>query len=147
MAGKKGNSGKGKYDWDALKVEYLMAEFINVSDFLRMKGVREDRTKTSGWSTERAENRRKIYEEISTEIKDRLKDNLELGYHNLLNIGILEKLNNPKVSKDLSVSDIEKLWKILRTEHGLPTQIKHLGEDQNSKFSNWIDNVKSKMEE
>lgn len=151
MAGKKGSSGKNKYNWDEMKMEFMLGEWGDVSSYLQFKGMgssaRNSNTfrNTEGWAEEKKNKRKKIYEQVAQETQEKLKANLEKGYHNLLNVGILSKLADMERLKSMDTSDIERLWKILRTEHGLPTTIKLVGEDQKNKFTSYAEIMKHLM--
>lgn len=145
MSGKKGTSGKRVHDWVALESEFMIGDWKNVTDFLRAKKITASATtnrQTKGWADIKIQKRRAVYEEVAQEQQDKLKANLEKGYHNLLNVGILSKLSDVAELKKMDTGDIERLWKILRTEHGLPTTIKLVGEDKNNKFTSYAEIMK-----
>lgn len=67
-----------KYDWIALKQDFLLGEYKSVSDFFKQKGIKDNsrnRTYTKDWKNEKWKNSgkivektvEKVIEEISTE--------------------------------------------------------------------------------
>lgn len=125
-----------KYDWHSLKAEYFKSDIIDVKGFFESIWHSHNThiiKNTKGWNLEKKkwkkELKQKVIEEAEKEfIKTYKPDIEELGkYHKALMWIIAKKLNSMAKketdAEDIFVSDVERLWKMVKTEKNEPTSI------------------------
>lgn len=116
-----------KYDWSALKGEFIISKYLDVAVWARnttstlpvLSGA-NFKTHTKGW---RLEKLRFLREKGELTIQKVLELEAEANAAALVNI---LKLIQTKVSGEsdlLNVNEIYTLWKMLRVENGLPMKI------------------------
>lgn len=125
---------KNKYDWEALKQEYILSEIQTVSAFFRQKwgskkGLNNSNflLHTKGWPEAKAQFKKDITDAVINEaVKDRAAIISE-AEDNALTIvsGQLKALVKiERLSKhDIHPKALKPLWEMARTEAGKPTHI------------------------
>ena len=127
-----------KYDWDKIKMEFMLSEYDEVQPFMKQKYSKDtaknkqlaDATKWR-WK-EKQEYKKKIYTEaLKKKWKEAVDDvSKKLERYEMLWDEILQRMEeqfNP-VGEDwkprkINSNDIMNIWKIKRTEMWLPTNI------------------------
>jgi len=134
--------GKQKYDWQKIKLEFMLSEFDDVQPFLKQR-YNKDTAKnkqiadsTKWWWKEKQEYKQKIYQEAlkrkwketSKELSDKM-ERYEMLWEEILQ-WMEDQFNELKQTtkkgekkKKLYSNDIMNIWKIKRTEMWLPTNI------------------------
>lgn len=115
---------KTKYDWVALKQEYMLSDELEVKAFIEAKlSVWNGNCSkmTRGWVKEKQEYREDIMYKTLEQIKD-----AEAAKNRKALIKLYEELRRRieggKVG-ELIYKELEAIWKILKTEIGEPTSI------------------------
>jgi len=138
-----------KYDWDALKLEFMASEVPSVKEFIRHRlgtGLEESgnvKRQTFGWAEEKKAEKQRIVDEAQKELFEKLKVPLE---DVLANKKVLFELDREflriatKIAfKPKDLTDEEKdfykiyyqrakdIWTRVQVELGQPTNIEKLG--------------------
>lgn len=118
---------KQKYDYSALKLEFIKSDFDEVKWFITDKWLRyssERATRTKWWAKEKQQMKEKILAKATQNVIEKQAKELELPMEQL---SIAKKNAVIKViqmmmdkDKPLDMSDMERSIKIIRTEMGLP---------------------------
>lgn len=109
------NSGKRLYNWEKMKREFFMGDYLTLKDFLEEKGLNNYKNpKYNGWVRERIEFQKKLTEDAAKKaIQKEMDDTVEVRIRQarlarFLQAKGAEKLKNVKPD-DLSVKDASKL--------------------------------------
>ena len=123
---------KQKYDWNKIKMEFMLSEFDEVQPFMKQR-YNKDTAKnkqiadaTKWWWKEKQEWKKKIYlEALKKKWKESEKEiESKMERYEMLWDGILEWMENAIFGDwKKNSNDIMNIWKIKRTEMGLPTNI------------------------
>lgn len=123
---------KQKYDWNKIKMEFMLSEFDEVQPFMKQR-YNKDTAKnkqiadaTKWWWKEKQERKKKIYlEALKKKWKESEKEiESKMERYEMLWDGILEWMENAIFGDwKKNSNDIMNIWKIKRTEMGLPTNI------------------------
>ena len=126
-----------KYDWDKIKMEFMLSEYDEVQPFLIWKfgeklASSSMKNNCKNWWKEKQEMKKKIYMDV---LKKKWKEAVDdvskkLERYEMLWDEILQRMEeqfNP-VGEDwkprkINSNDIMNIWKIKRTEMWLPTNI------------------------
>lgn len=119
---------KFKYDWPALKLEYLKDEIEDVKGFFteRYKVWNAQTSKmTTGWSKEKKERKEKVLKRALDEQAKKEAKSLEIPVGTLMKAKkmALVKIIKMMSDQDLNMADIERGLKNIKTELGEPTSI------------------------
>ena len=123
---------KQKYDWNKIKMEFMLSEFDEVQPFMKQR-YNKDTAKnkqvadaTKWWWKEKQEWKKKIYlEALKKKWKESEKEiESKMERYEMLWDGILEWMENAIFGDwKKNSNDIMNIWKIKRTEMWLPTNI------------------------
>ena len=123
---------KQKYDWNKIKMEFMLSEFDEVQPFMKTN-YKQDTAKnkqvmkmTKWWWKEKQEWKKKIYlEALKKKWKESEKEiESKMERYEMLWDGILEWMENAIFGDwKKNSNDIMNIWKIKRTEMWLPTNI------------------------
>lgn len=123
---------KQKYDWNKIKMEFMLSEFDEVQPFMKQR-YNKDTAKnkqiadaTKWWWKEKQEWKKKIYlEALKKKWKESEKEiESKMGRYEMLWDGILQWMENAIFGDwKKNSNDIMNIWKIKRTEMWLPTNI------------------------
>lgn len=123
---------KQKYDWNKIKMEFMLSEFDEVQPFMKQR-YNKDTAKnkqiadaTKWWWKEKQERKKKIYlEALKKKWKESEKEiESKMERYEMLWDGILEWMENAIFGDwKKNSNDIMNIWKIKRTEMWLPTNI------------------------
>ena len=125
-----------KYDWNTLKADYFKSDIIDVKGFFESIWYSHNThivKNTKGWSVEKKkwkkELKQKVIEKAEEEFIETYKPDIkELWlYHQALMAIIAKKLksmaNKDTEAEDIYVADVERLWKMIKTEKNEPTVV------------------------
>lgn len=122
----RGETGKALYDWEAIKIDFLNSEFLEISEFWRKRFGTEtgqfERTNTAGWTKYKKEFKKKMAEDAIKSLEDQEKKNYAIGLKNLMN-SILGHVKTENELRKLSLKDKQLLWDILMTMNDKPTVV------------------------
>ena len=123
---------KQKYDWNKIKMEFMLSEFDEVQPFMKTN-YKQDTAKnkqvmkmTKWWWKEKQEWKKKIYlEALKKKWKESEKEiESKMERYEMLWDGILQWMENAIFGDwKKNSNDIMNIWKIKRTEMWLPTNI------------------------
>lgn len=123
---------KQKYDWNKIKMEFMLSEFDEVQPFMKQR-YNKDTAKnkqvadaTKWWWKEKQEWKKKIYlEALKKKWKESEKEiESKMERYEMLWDGILQRMENAIFGDwKKNSNDIMNIWKIKRTEMWLPTNI------------------------
>lgn len=123
---------KQKYDWNKIKMEFMLSEFDEVQPFMKQR-YNKDTAKnkqiadaTKWWWKEKQEWKKKIYlEALKKKWKESEKEiESKMERYEMLWDGILQWMENAIFGDwKKNSNDIMNIWKIKRTEMWLPTNI------------------------
>ena len=116
---------RAKYNWAALKLEYMEAPELEVAAFFRRKFGEVNRHQAKyalGWAPEKKERLKRVANKAIIKSEDKEAADLLRALQNVrtyfkLKVNSLEELNR------LTVRDAKRIWEILRTENSLPCRI------------------------
>lgn len=123
---------KQKYDWNKIKMEFMLSEFDEVQPFLQQEYGKDTAKSnqiakmTKWWWKEKQERKRKIYmEALKKKWKESEKEiESKMERYEMLWDGILQWMENAIFGDwKKNSNDIMNIWKIKRTEMWLPTNI------------------------
>jgi hypothetical protein len=126
-----------KYDYNALKLEYFTSDIDNVRAFMEQKLGKKTLSgslnkKVNGRPKEKAEYRQKILDKALEANAKKQAEQLEMPVETLKKakyaavakvMKLLEKPKDGAKEVKLSVADMERVLKIIKTELGEPTTI------------------------
>lgn len=132
---------KQKYDWNKIKMEFMLSEFDEVQPFLK-QNYNKDTAKnkqiadaTKWWWKEKQLYKQKIYEEAlkkkwketAKEVADKM-ERYEMLWDEILNwmeeqFQQIGEEDEEWKKRKINSNDIMNIWKIKRTEMWLPTNI------------------------
>ena len=115
---------KKKYDWAKLKLEFFQSDFDDVKSFLNTKWMlwKVSSRWTNWWAKEKQDFKQKITEKaLQNALKKQAKD-LEIPMDQLAKAkkNAVIKAINVMMEDKLSMTDSERIIRILRTEMWLP---------------------------
>lgn len=124
---------KSKYDWAALKSEYILGDDIDVTAFFKRRyGVFNSSMShnSSGWAHERKEYRQKVADEIGKQAFDNEVRTKATALKKVLNSFIVD-FNDKKDKEgnviyrfqDLPIKTRIMVWQMWRIENNLPTTL------------------------
>ncbi len=128
---------KQKYDWEKIKMEFMLSDFDEVESFMNDIWITTvNRKRTKNRTKEKQEYKQKIYEkalkkkwdETAKEISDKAKryEMLDDEFIEWMEKQFEEEKKTPKKGEKkrrLFSGDILNMWKISRTERWLPVNI------------------------
>jgi len=123
---------KQKYDWNKIKMEFMLSKFDEVQPFLQQEYGKDTAKSnqiakmTKWWWKEKQERKRKIYmEALKKKWKESEKEiESKMERYEMLWDGILQWMENAIFGDwKKNSNDIMNIWKIKRTEMWLPTNI------------------------
>lgn len=123
---------KQKYDWNKIKMEFMLSEYDEVQPFLQQEYGKDTAKSnqiakmTKWWWKEKQERKRKIYmEALKKKWKESEKEiESKMERYEMLWDGILQWMENAIFGDwKKNSNDIMNIWKIKRTEMWLPTNI------------------------
>ena len=128
---------KTKYDYDALKREYFDSDEDEIKSFCIGKGLAYSsrvRAMTKGRGQEKKAHKEKLFEEYKEKQRKELLKKYEVPVEQLLEsklatIGLLRKKlkffidMKPEEIANMNMKEVEKIWKMLKTELWEPTTI------------------------
>lgn len=126
---------KGKYDWVALKKEFLASDYLEAKVFIEDKlGIwhASAARNVTGWGVEKDAMKLKAYDKSIIKIEKAMECSIEQALKNIVKTIARKTLSEEEVS-ELKPSEIKALWEIIRTENGLPSKItenKNLNENR-----------------
>ena len=106
--------GKRKYDWVALKAEFITSNELSVTDFLKKKGVPNYFQRTAGWARDRKEHREKALAKTEDKVIEITASNIietrqrQARLARFLQMKGAEKLKTIE-PKDLEIEDARKM--------------------------------------
>ena len=131
--------GKQKYDWQKMKMEFILSEYDEAKSFMQEKYKIynwEVAKNVKGWWKAKQEYKQKIYQEaLKRKWKEASKDlSNKMERYEMLGEEILQWMEDQfnelkqttkkgEKKKKLYSNDIMNIWKIKRTEMWLPTNI------------------------
>lgn len=133
---------KKKYDYSALKLEFMKSDFDEVKWFITDKWLKyssERATRTKWWAKEKLEHKNKIVEKALLKNAEKTANSLELPMEQLTiaKKNAVIKVIQKMMGNDLDMADMERAIKILRTEMWLPTTYSK-NENMNLEKIEWI---------
>ena len=141
-----------KYDRNTLKAMFFQSEILDVKGFFESIWHRHNThivKNTKGWTEEKKkfkeDLKNKALEQAEKEFIENYKpDAKELGkYHKILIWVIAKKLvslaKKDTEAEDIFVSDIERLWKMIKTEKGEATTVNKNMDDGTLKITGDIE--------
>lgn len=151
---------KQKYDWNKIKMEFMLSEFDDVEWFFKDTYKTATnwtiRKYTMGWSKEKQLYKSKIYADVlKKKWKETAKDiESKMERYEMLWDEILQRMEeqfNP-VGEDwkprkINSNDIMNIWKIKRTEMWLPTNISKTENTNKNERSELTDDEKEALKE
>lgn len=123
---------KQKYDWNKIKMEFMLSKFDEVQPFLQQEYGKDTAKSnqiakmTKWWWKEKQEWKKKIYlEALKKKWKESEKEiESKMERYEMLWDGILQWMENAIFGDwKKNSNDIMNIWKIKRTEMWLPTNI------------------------
>ena len=131
--------GKQKYDWQKMEMEFILSEYDEAKSFMQDKYKIynwEVAKNVKGWWKAKQKYKQKIYEDtLKRKWKEASKDlSNKMERYEMLGEEILQWMEDQfnelkqttkkgEKKKKLYSNDIMNIWKIKRTEMGLPTNI------------------------
>lgn len=126
-----------KFDYDALKKEYFDSDIDEIKWFWIDKGLKYNSrvaTMTRGRGQEKKAHKEKLFEEYKEKQRKELLKKYEVPVEQLLEsklatIGLLRKKlkffidMKPEEIANMNMKEVEKIWKMLKTELWEPTTI------------------------
>ena len=133
-----------KYDYNALKLEYFKSEIDEIKGFRLSKGLAysgRTRTMTSGRWQEKQKRKEEIVQKALEKEKNKLAKKLEIPVEFIFDIkkdalDLLRKKidqikakseipqdDEEKANNNINVADLERIWKIAKTELWEPTNV------------------------
>lgn len=142
---------KQKYDWEKIKMEFMLSEYDEVESFMNYIWITTvNRKRTKNRTKEKQEYKQKIYEkalkkkweETAKEISDKAKryEMLDDEFIAWMEKQFEEEKKTPKKGekkRKLFSGDILNMWKISRTERWLPVNISKV-EQTNKEERTWL---------
>lgn len=117
---------KTKYNWADLKRDFLASNFAEVKGFLRDKNVpynSRTRANTKGWLEEKERYQGEINQGALERFKEEKSDLLAEGLKTVTEVILKELKTYQSASTALDPRKLYMLWKILRIESGLFTDL------------------------
>jgi len=116
---------KQKYDYSALKLEFIKSDFDEIKSFITHKWLKysaERWRRTKWWAKEKLEYKNKIVEKALLKNAEKTANSLELPMEQLTiaKKNAVVKVIQKMMGNDLDMADMERAIKILRTEMWLP---------------------------
>ena len=115
---------KQKYDWAKLKLEFFQSDFDDVKSFLNTKWMlwKVSSRWTNWWTKEKQEFKQKITEKALEKALNKQAKDLEIPMDQLAKAkkNAVIKAINVMMEDKLSMTDSERIIRILRTEMWLP---------------------------
>ena len=116
---------KQKYDYSALKLEFIKSDFDEIKSFITHKWLKysaERWRRTKWWAKEKLEYKNQIMEKALLKNAEKTANSLELPMEQLTiaKKNAVVKVIQKMMGNDLDMSDMERAIKILRTEMWLP---------------------------
>lgn len=116
---------KQKYDYSALKLEFIKSDFDEIKSFITHKWLKysaERWRRTKWWAKEKLEYKNQIVEKALLKNAEKTANSLELPMEQLTiaKKNAVVKVIQKMMGNDLDMSDMERAIKILRTEMWLP---------------------------
>ncbi|TXH07882.1 MAG: hypothetical protein E6R04_11945 [Spirochaetes bacterium] len=111
-----------KYNWEALKAEFFLSDFLEVKGFFQSRfGVYTStiNNRTTGWTVEKKAFTKSIAERAIKEGGEKRKEELKEALENIQDWF----KNKAKQTKGLNPKGAAIVWKVLRVENELPTNI------------------------
>lgn len=116
---------KQKYDYSALKLEFIKSDFDEIKSFITHKWLKysaERWRRTKWWAKEKLEYKNQIMEKALLKNAEKTANSLELPMEQLTiaKKNAVVKVIQKMMGNDLDMADMERAIKILRTEMWLP---------------------------
>ena len=116
---------KQKYDYSALKLEFIKSDFDEIKSFITHKWLKysaERGRRTKWWAKEKLEYKNKIVEKALLKNAEKTANSLELPMEQLTiaKKNAVVKVIQKMMGNDLDMTDMERAIRILRTEMWLP---------------------------
>ena len=143
-----------RYNWSALKAEYLASDHIEVTAWHRHSTSTlpaynnySFKRNTIGWFAEKQELQRKKTERTIQKLMEKEAEDTAETLMILIR-SIKTRIKDPENLSKKEEKDLKILWEILRVENRLPTKISNdlIGEDPNNKFTSLSDILKAARE-
>lgn len=118
-------TGTRKYNWPELKAKFMASSYKEAGVFIKEEVGTFNGTiakNIKGWTHEKELKEKEAFDIEEARMRQAKAEDIIKAYSNLIE-GIKMHVKDVEAIKKLSVGDILILWKILRTENGLPIQI------------------------